>query len=281
MFLSDRGEKQKSKGSMIITAEIGSNHLGRYNLAIKHIEEAARSGATAVKFQLFRAETYYGDPQRQKKVKPHEIPLEWISALKDSARRCGMQFGVSVFAPDLVEPIRGFVDFVKIASLDIGYLDLIQAASKLDIPMIISTGAASLEEIHKALSVMTHDRLTLLHCVCAYPVPFKMANLRTISTLQRSFSIPIGYSDHTRGYEAAMLATVLGCSLIEKHFRLPFEEVRRSPDFPHSAAPGEFSVMVEMIRETELALGVGQKDGPLPIEQDLVWAKRSNDKPLR
>ena len=71
MFLSDRGEKQKSKGSMIITAEIGSNHLGRYNLAIKHIEEAARSGATAVKFQLFRAETYYGDPQRQKKVKPY------------------------------------------------------------------------------------------------------------------------------------------------------------------------------------------------------------------
>lgn len=273
---------------MEICGDIGSNHCGSLELALEHIRILAQCEATMAKMQLFRAETYYAAPERQEKVRKYEVPLEWLPVLSKCAHKRGLKFGMSVFAPNLVESLQGHVDFVKIASLDIGYLSLIRKASKLNVPIIISTGASTLDEVHRALSVVECFGVTLLHCVCTYPTPLEAANLRVITTLQQAFpDIAIGYSDHTMGDEVAMIAVALGATLIEKHFRLAWYpggitgQISLSPDYGHSVPPADFKLMVQKIRMVEQALGPGKKDGPLPIEEGLVWAKRSDAKTLR
>mgnify|MGYP001612697515 FL=1 len=150
---------------------------------------------------------------------------------------------------------------------------------------------ATWDEIHRALGwiksmdAASSPPITLLHGVAQYPATLEDQNLLAIDTLLFNLSDSVGLSDHTLGYEAAVIAVARGASMIEKHFVLDpvvYSLVRNSPDFPHSAGPTAFAEMVRAVRRAEGALGDGRKDGPLPCEMALYnTARRSNNKPLR
>ena len=277
--------------SVQIIAEVGSNHCGSLELARMHVDVAAKCKADGVKFQLFRAETLDSRPEKQEKLKKYELPLEWLPELRAQAQAHGLKFGVSVFSPDLVEPCRGYIDFVKISAYDLLYTDLIRVACTLDVPLVLSTAMATYPEIDKVCILLRHWRtgslpgVTLLHGVAQYPASLEDQNLKVLREMRNLYTGANGLSDHTLGHEAAILAVAMGASMIEKHFVIdPLMNARvvQSPDFPHSTHPTEFAFMVEMIHKTEKALGTGEKTGPLPIEQPLFdTARRSNTKRLR
>ena len=167
------------------------------------------------------------------------------------------------------------VDALKIASGDNNFYPLLELASKSDKPIILSTGFADEEQIKFSASLIKNNRpmstsysgLALLHCVSAYPVNPSDANLSAIRTLAEKFpSTTIGYSDHTIGNEAAILAVAAGARIIEKHFTIDrnYSEFR---DHQLSADPTSMAELVTKIRDTEILLGTGSLD-PCEIERN-------------
>lgn len=273
-----------------VAAEIGSNWCGSLDLALAHIRAAKECGADSVKFQLFRAESLESDPVKQAKRKPYELPLEWLPILKEECVKQGLQFGVTPFAVDLVEPLRGNVDYVKIAALDSGYDDLIKSAAGLGVPMVISVAGITESKMHDLLALIYEecfncDSVTLLWGVTHYPALPEEMNMKAMSHLLDEFGFLVGLSDHTIGYEAAIVATSLEASHIEKHFSLSlaqYPQLLKSPDCGHSLEPHALAIMVSKIRMVEKMLGTGKLNGPNKHEKALhAWAKRSNEKPLR
>jgi sialic acid synthase SpsE len=258
-----------------ISAEIGSNFCGSYDLAMAHIHAAKNAGATDIKFQLFRAATLDSRAYMQEQLVKYELPLEWVPMLSKEVRQYGLNFGLSVFAPDLVEPCRGQLDFVKIAAFDLPYDDLLRAAASLDVPVMLSTGMATMDEIDHALGVVGRDDTIVLQCVSAYPAKPEDYNLLAVSWYQNW-----GVSDHSPGWLVPMLTVAMGGMYIEKHFRLG--RVTSSPDAPHSMPPNQFARMVAQLHRVEQVIGTGYKTGPLPCEMPLFeTCRRSNSKTLR
>jgi sialic acid synthase SpsE len=164
---------------------------------------------------------------------------------------------------------------LKIASGDNTFYPLIEFASNSDKPIILSTGFANEDQIKFSASLINKNRsmktsysdLALLHCVSAYPVNPSDANLSAIKTLSDKFpSTVIGYSDHTLGNEAAILAVAAGARIIEKHFTID-RNYSKFRDHQLSADPTSMSELVKKIRDTEILLGTGSLD-PREIERD-------------
>ena len=267
---------------MIIVAEIGSNHCGSLPLALSHIEEAARSGANAVKFQLFRAETLDSRPEVQANLRPYELPLDWLPRLHRAAHDEGLLFICTPFDLPLAAALRGYVDMVKISAYDLTYHALIEEAAGLGVPIILSTAMGTWEDIHSTIDSHLYGSrdIYLLHGTACYPTRLRDANLSAMEQMIKVFlQCRVGLSDHTLGSEAAVLAAALGAEMIEKHFAL---EGVSSPDAPHSANPYVFQRMVKAVERTKKILGSGWKKGPLPCELPLfTTCRRTNEKPLR
>jgi N-acetylneuraminate synthase len=275
-------------------AEISSNHVGSLPLALAHIKGAKEAGANAVKFQMFRAETLDARPEVQARLAPYELPIEWLGELSTETRRLGMQFGVTPFDVSLVPTLRGICDFVKVAAYDLTFDDLVAACASLGVPIVLSTAMATEPEILHALSLCGPER-TILHGVAQYPAMLEDHNLAWIAyALDDSSPIfaAIGLSDHTLGYEAAMLAVTQGATWIEKHFKLPLSEAvsilgeksprfSQSPDFEVSSDPWRFAYMVGACQRARDALGDGQKNGPRDCELPLYGIRRTNQKRTR
>lgn len=281
-------------------AEVSNNHMGSLDLALKHIDAAAWAGAKYVKFQLFRADSYWADAVRRERVRPYELPINWLPRLKDRCEEKGLLFGVSVFALNLVQLLRGQVHFVKIASGDLLWHNLLRAAAKLNVPTIISTGMATIEEVHRAVDTIYgtgfKEELTILHCVSAYPAKPQDYNLLCIERLGLEFSgVHVGVSDHTDNSMVAIVSAVLGATVLEKHLRLDSQEypveqdgmvsrpaIWRSPDFAHSVPPEAFKGMVDQVNLALSSLGTGIKAGPVEAERALFkLVRRYDDKELR
>ena len=209
------------------------------------------------------------------------VPLESIPMLATTAHVCGLKFIVTPFAPSLVEPLRHHVDMVKISAYDLTYWDLIQAATRLDVPIILSTAMATEREVEQAWEwvrdVNREIDIIFLQGVAQYPASALNYNLRV---LRRNLG-RWGVSDHTLGYEIPSLAVALGACMVEKHFRT-FSTSQKSPDYAHSLNPHQFKIMVKDIERTLRILGDGEKRGPLPGEMELyTTCRRTNEKPLR
>lgn len=276
---------------MEIIAEIGSNWLNPEqptsdNQAHTLIEEAARAGATIVKFQVLRADTLYSwerAPEQHQRVRCYELPLEWLPALQRTAHSCGVKLWASVFHPTLLLQSVSYLDGVKIASGDLTYQPLVALSfaltEALKLPLALSTGAATWTEIAGVMNSYRHDRqreTILMHCVSAYPADPSIMNLATLRDF-RLFSAHIGFSDHTLGCEAAPLALALGAEYFEKHFRGSSED-RRSPDWGVSLSTRGFSHYVAALQCAEIILGSSKRGGAQPVEtekSERVWARRN------
>jgi sialic acid synthase SpsE len=271
---------------MQIIAEVGSNHCGTIDLATAHIRAARSCGATAVKFQLFRVARLDSRRAVQDQLRWLEMPLEWLPQLRTCADRESVQLVVTPFDPDSARVLRGLVDAVKVSAYDLPYTALLRAVADLDVPVILSTAMATAGDIDAAVAAVgprPQDKpLTLLQGVAQYPAQAADQNL---SVIRRHGYRHWGLSDHTHGYETAIIATALGAEIVEKHFRLDprdHPELKDSPDFGVSSGPLDFEAMVRAIHRTEAALGTGDKTGPMTCEMDLYrTCRRTDDKTLR
>lgn len=260
---------------VIVVAEVGNNHEGDPALAEELVRLAARAGADVVKFQAFNPDHYetarHGD--RLARLRRFQLSHATFERLAAIAAEVGLAWLSTPFDLGSAAFLAPLVPVFKIASGDITFIPLLESVSRTGKPVILSTGAATIEEIEAAVACVRRvwrtggisGSIALLHCVASYPVPSAQANLAAIMTLRERFpDCTIGYSDHTMGIEAAVAAVALGARIIEKHFTIAHDH-SDFRDHQLSATPDELHALVERIRMTEAMLGTGEKV-PQPCE---------------
>jgi N,N'-diacetyllegionaminate synthase len=267
-----------------VIAEAGVNHNGSVDLAEKLIDAATDAGADCVKFQTFIAEKLVTTTAKKanyqmKEVSGNEAQFSMLKKLELSSEahalltaRCGekdVEFMSTGFDEQSVDFLASLgVHRLKIPSGEITNLPYLRHLGRTGLPIIMSTGMATLDEIGAALDALESTgyprrNVTLLHCNTEYPTPVDDVNLKAMSTLRETFGIEVGYSDHTLGIEVPIAAVALGATVIEKHLTL--DRTLPGPDHGASLEPAEFKEMVRAIRSIEQALGDGVKK-PSPSE---------------
>lgn len=236
------------------------------------------------------------DDSQYAMLKRLELPREWHASLKEYCEQVGIDFLSSAFSAEdatfLADEIQ--LDCIKIGSGELTNATTLLSAAQSGADIILSTGMASLDEIETALGVIAYgylhpntppasssdfaaacaaqevqqklqQKLTLLQCTSNYPCPLDDAHIRSMLQLQERFNLPVGFSDHTEGHHAAVAATALGASVIEKHFTL--SKTAEGPDHKASLEPEEFTHFVQEIRNIHHTLGRKEK-APLTHEHD-------------
>ncbi len=278
---------------VFIIAEAGVNHNGELNLAKRLIDAAVEAKADAVKFQTFRAGRLASksapkaeyqnkgshEANQYGMLKKLELSFEEFRSLKKYCDQKGILFLSTPFdeesAEFLVKDLG--MEIVKVGSGEVTNLPFLKLIAAFNRPMILSTGMSYLEEVREAvLAIRTLSAeipLTLLHCTTSYPCLFEEVNLAAMRTLRETFHLPVGYSDHTLGIEAAIAAAALGATVIEKHFTL--DRTLQGPDHAASLEPHELEKLISSIRNVERALGNGRKE-PTPSEEKNKTAARKS-----
>ena len=256
-----------------IIAELSANHNGDLEVAKETIRAAKRAGADAIKLQTYRADTLTLNSDREDFVikggtlwdgqtlydlyeKAH-TPWEWHKELFEVAKEEGLICFSSPFDKTAVDFLEQFdPPAYKIASFEITDYELIRYTASKQKPIIISTGIATIEEIQDAVEIcksVGNEEIILLKCTSAYPAPLDEANLIMIDNLAKTFGVVTGFSDHTLGITAPIVAVTLGAKVIEKHFILDKSIGGADADF--SLDEREFTQMVSAVRDTEKLIG--------------------------
>ncbi|MHC4065356.1 MAG: N-acetylneuraminate synthase family protein, partial [Planctomycetota bacterium] len=260
-----------------VIAEAGVNHNGSRELALKMVDVAAETGADAVKFQVFAADTLVtaaaaaaayqqanaGAESQHQMLRRLELRADDFAVIQRHCARRGVEFLATPFAlPDLAMLVELDVRAIKLASTDLNNVPLARAATGTSLPLIVSTGTADTGEIETAMRRFDQwgaaERTVLLHCVSSYPTPWDQANLRAVRQLQHRFGRHAGFSDHTTSETIGGLATAAGARVIEKHFTL--DRAADGPDHAMSLEPPQLARYIDTIREAEAALGTGCLD---------------------
>lgn len=270
-----------------IIAEAGVNHNGDLELAKQLVLAAKEAGADAVKFQTFQAkhlvtaDAPQADYQARNSGKTEsqfdmlkrlELPLEAFAELSRYCQELGIMFMSTAFDEESADFLAGLgMSIFKIPSGELTNIPLLQHIARFGKPMIVSTGMGTIEEIKEAVETIQaagNDDITVLHCVTDYPTPPEQVNLRAMHVIQAALGVPIGYSDHSMGIEASVIAVAAGAKVIEKHFTLDCN--LPGPDHKASLEPKDLGEMVKGIRKVEVLLGSGRKQ---PNEAELAVAK--------
>jgi N-acetylneuraminate synthase/N,N'-diacetyllegionaminate synthase len=267
----------------------GVNHNGSPELALRLVEAAAGAAADAVKFQTFSADALATTDapqaayQRERAaavsqaemLRALELPSKALRACRDRASELGITFLSSPFDLRSVEILASLdVPAFKVGSGDLTNLVLLRAVAAHGLPVLLSTGMATLDEVAAAVAdLQAHGDppLVLLQCTSAYPAEPDEANLAAMATLRDRFGVAVGYSDHTPGISVAVAAAALGAAVIEKH--LTTDRSLPGPDHAASLEPDAFAAMVMAVREAHVALGDGVK-APRPGEADAAAVAR-------
>ncbi len=265
----------------LIIAEAGVNHNGSVKMAKRLIETAKDCGADIVKFQTSKLNalvskhaitaayqqinTGVKETQKEMLSKIH-LEYEDFVELADYCGRVGIRFLSTPFDIDSIHFLDALQDIWKVPSGEITNYPYLVEIGKTRKPVILSTGMCDLEDIRAALSVLEQNGtkdITILHCTTEYPAPLDEVNLNVIKTLRDTFGYPVGYSDHTQGFEVDLAAVAMGAVVIEKHFTM--DRNLPGPDHRASLEPQELKAMVVGIRKVEMAMGSCVKT-PTPSE---------------
>lgn len=280
-----------------IGGEIGINGNGDLEIVYKLIKMASRVGCDFVKFQARTVSVVYSEKELSTPrevdrtildaaINRHVLSEEAVSRIQSSGytnttngdlkraleftvpeyrqiaqfcKEIGIAWSVSPWDVESVERMREFnLPFIKIASACLTDDNLLRSARSLGVPVVLSTGMSTLEEVKHAVEVLGRNDLILLHTVSVYPSPEDTLNLRVINTLSLEFpGIPIGYSGHERGTTLTVAARALGACFIERHITLS----RDMPGSDHAASLEEngIKLVVNNVRRLEVALGDGIK----------------------
>lgn len=263
-------------------AEIGCNHNGSQETAQIMVQKAKACGVDAVKFQTFKAGSLisrYAPKAEYQKIttgmedsqlemtRRLELPTFAYLELKAYALSLGLKVFSTPFDLESIDFLYANGQNIwKIPSGEITNLPYLQKIGRLvceDKRVILSSGMATVDEIRTCIEILVNSgtperQITLLHCNTEYPTPDRDVNISAINDLKDNFpNVSIGFSDHSVGYVAAVGATVLGISMIEKHFTL--DKNMDGPDHKASATPEELSALCENVRRMELMLGSNKK----------------------
>ena len=253
-----------------IIAEIGINHNGDIETAKKLIDVSVEAGAQAVKFQKRTVEVVYSTDELLK-------PRDSIFGKTNGDLKRGLEFGkkeydiidkyckeknilwtASCWDQDSLKFIMNYEPkFLKIASASLTDSSLLIEHKNTNLPIILSTGMSTMEQIEKAINILERKNLILLHCTSSYPCKIEELNLKAINTLIEKFSLLVGYSGHEVGLATTVSAVALGSCVIERHITL--DRSMWGSDQSASVEPVGFKKLVNNIRATEMALGDGIK----------------------
>jgi N,N'-diacetyllegionaminate synthase len=273
-----------------IIAEVGVNHNGQLDLAKKLVEAAVSANVDAVKFQTFHAEALTtrsmgrAPYQQRSGISSHydmlkglELSYQDHEDLKQHCEDLGIEFMSTAYDENAARFLKKLgVRRIKIASADIVNRPLLETVAEMCLPVIQSTGMATLNEVDRAVNLLRSngvDDLTLMHCVSNYPLNTDQVNMQWMQTLRQAFNLSAGYSDHTMGIEIPIMAVSLGAVMIEKHLTL--DRGLGGPDQAASLEPDELRDMVRAIRNVEQAVsdrGFGLADQEL---ENVVPMRRS------
>ena len=267
------GKFDLEKDGVYIIAELSANHGGKIEIAKETIKAAKDIGANAIKLQTYTADTLTLNSDNEdfiikggtlwdnKKLydlyQEAYLPWEWHKELFDYARSIDIDIFSTPFDKSAVDFLEQFsLSAYKIASFEITDYELIRYTASKGKPIIISTGIATIDEIQDAVdicrSVGNHE-IILLKCTSAYPAALEDANLLTIPNLSQTFGVIAGFSDHTLGITAPIVAVSLGAKVIEKHFIL--DKSIGGADAEFSLDKKEFEEMIKAVRDTEKLIG--------------------------
>jgi len=270
------GEGEK----LYFVADIGANHDGQLERAFKLIELAKESGADAVKFQNFHADrivSRFGfeslgvrlSHQASWNKSVYEVyvdaslPFSWTDKIKDKCDEVGIEYFTSPYDFESVDHVYPFVNVYKIGSGDITWLEIIEYIASKGKPIMLATGASTMEDVNRAVKVIRKytDDIILMQCNTNYTGSadnFRYINLRVLSTYKQHFpDLVLGLSDHTQGHATVLGAVALGAVVFEKHFT--DDNNRIGPDHKFAMTPKTWREMVERANEVYLALGDGIK----------------------
>jgi len=272
-------------GKAFIIAEAGVNHNGSLRLALQLCDAAKSINADAVKFQTFVTENLLagavaaadyqqsntGISSQYDLLKELELSFDDFRKIKAHCDSIGIQF---LSTPDDSDSLAFLVELgvspLKVGSAEVNNIPYLREIAATGSDIILSTGMATLEEVSTACATLQSGgtkSLTVLHCTTNYPCAYENVNLKAMLTLTREFGLPVGFSDHTKGYLSSVAAVALGAEVIEKHFTL--DTGMEGPDHWASLNPTDFGEMIAAIRDTETLLGDGSK-GPRASELEVM-----------
>lgn len=270
---------------VMIVAEAGVNHNGSIGTALAMVDAAADAGADAVKFQVFYAaqlatadatsasyqQKNAGAATQRELLTGLELTDHELAAIRD---RCAdkqiLFFGTPFSEGDVARLTALNVPAIKLASTDLTNVFLQDEVVQTYLPLVFSTGASREDEIEccvdRLIRAGAGDRLILLHCVSRYPAPMESLNLRAVSTLQRRYGVPCGFSDHSESVLTGGWAIAAGACMLEKHFTL--DKTLPGPDHRMSLDVSELRDYIRTARLVEQAMGLG-KLGMYQLEQEV------------
>lgn len=276
-----------------IIAEVGINHNGKLETALEMVKVAKEAGADAVKFQTFKATEFCGDPEQLftyfsqgKEVTEPMLDMfqrmelkenDWLT-IQNYAREIGITFfSTPQNITDLELLLKLSVPALKVGSDDLTNLPLIERYASEGLPLILSTGMANLAEVDEALALVgwpQRSNVSVLVCTSQYPTPAADVNIQRVRTLQDAFpGLVVGFSDHTEGNDAAIMAAALGAQVYEKHFTLDHNSV--GPDHWFSSNIEELNSWVKAIRQAHVMRGTGIVRPSVKELEMRVLARRS------
>ena len=279
------------KNRVFIIAEAGVNHNGDIAVALQLCDAAKKTGADAVKFQTFRAEDLVvrgaptaqyqarqtGDQDQFFMLERLELSEAQHQQIKAHCDEIGIEFFSTPFSVNALDMlVKLGVKRLKLSSGELTHRALVEHAAASQLPLLMSTGMGTMEEITEAVNWIKTARghlqgVVVLHCTSAYPAPDATLNLLAMKSMARDLNVATGYSDHSLGIEAPLAAVALGACVIEKHLTL--DKKMAGPDHSASLEPEEFARMVQGIRRVSAMLGDGVK-APLPEELDTARIAR-------
>ncbi len=257
-----------------IIAEVGVNHNGSIDIAKQLVDLAKDAGANAVKFQTFKTDKLVSkdakkasyqengtDETQGEMLQKYELTYDQFREIKEYCDSIDIEFISTPFDNESVDLLNSLdVGYFKIGSGDLTNYPLLRKVAETNKRIILSTGMSDVKEVKDALDFIDlcgyNNTLFILHCVSCYPTKLEDTNLLCLEELS-SLSPYVGFSDHTTGWLASVVAVSCGATVIEKHFTL--DKNMEGPDHKASLDGPELCEFIKMIRDTEKALGTGVK----------------------
>jgi len=291
------GNKNISKNSQVyFIADIAANHDGNLDRAKKLIKLCAKAGANGAKFQHFKAQTIVskkgfekiGKITHQSKwkksvydvYKDASINFNWTKELKKECKKNKIDFLTSPYDLNYVDQVEKYICAYKIGSGDITWLEILKKISKKKLPVILATGAATLDEVKQAVSIIkkNNKKIVLMQCNTNYTNSsenYNFINLNVLKSYKKIFrdNVILGLSDHTHGHVTVLGAVALGARVVEKHFT--DDNNRKGPDHAFSMNYNTWKTMVDDTRILEKTLGDGIKKIEKNEIQSSLVQKRS------
>ena len=272
------------RDSCRFVAEASSNHGQDLARSLALVRAAVSTGFDAVKFQMFRVDELFAREILERSAthrerQAWELPSAFIPSLAAEAHERGIEFSCTPFSLSAVAELAPHVDFLKIASYELLWDDLLRECARTGLPLVVSTGMANLAEVDHAVEVVLSEgceHLTLLHCVSAYPTPTAEANLGAIATLREHTGLPVGWSDHTN--DPAVIHRAVhrwGASFVELHLDVDGQGAEFGPG--HCWLPETAGPLIRDLRAGIESDGHGRKEPALSEQPDRVWRADPSD----